>query len=420
MERMPPDTRGFARGLEQPIGGAFSKIIYPPPDLGECTLRAAIEESNALAGRQSILVDGTKGPFRLTQGELTITDGVTIDGHELPLIDAKQNSRVFRIDGQGDDILVNLQSLDIARGFPGSDFPGGGIMITNNAIVQISDSVIRESRANYGGGINLEHGGDLYMWRSAVRDNFAGSPETFGGGGLTQRGGGISNREGTVHITDSSIFDNLAVRGGGISNKGGTMTIENSSVVYNEAVSGGGGIENRHNGDQKGNLHLAFTTIANNTAGASTEDLPDRRVGGGLYNLGWVYMASSILARNSDHWYAGHEHHSPDCYSPTVYDFQSYRNNVVGVLNGNCSLTDYSWGNDSWIEYGSEADPLDPGLSLGRFYWGPLGLVYNDLTKSSIALDRGGQSIGQPSILARVTTCAADLGPAVGVAISGQ
>lgn len=355
-----------------------------------CTLRAAIEEANVLPGSQRILVDGTKGPFELTKGQLTISDGVTILGHELPLIDAKQRSRTFLIDGDGDDIIVNLSSLDIARGVPPFvGDRGGNIMITDNAFVQIFDSVIREGQANFGGGVYLQSGGDLRLNDSAVRNNTAGSPESFGGGGVTQRGGGIFNLEGSVHIIDSSVFDNIAVRGGGVSNYGGTMRIENSSVLDNEAVALGGGIENNDNDGNKGILHVVFATITGNEAGSAGSAPSDHRVGGGLYNHAGntVFMASSILAENTDAWYAGSDYHAPDCYSPNVHEFKSYRNNVVGVLNDNCSFVDYGTGSSAGIDHGTEGSPLNPGLTNFRSIWGKL--AYYNLTTSSIALDEG-------------------------------
>gem|GEM_PF-2855139 len=358
----------------------------PPIYTKGCTLRAAIEEANAYPGTQSILVDGRKSPFKLTEGQLDITTPMTIKGYEMPVIDARKASRVFYVDGGGASMIVNLSGLDMARGEAFSGARGGAIQVNNNAYLQITDSIVRESRANFGGGIYLQNGGDLRLIRSAVRDNVAGHPESFGGGGVTQRGGGIYNLEGTVYIIDSSVFDNLAVRGGGLSNKGGLMRIENSTIADNEAVSIGGGIENQNNGDANADLHIAFSTITRNTAGTSGSAPVEQRKGGGLYNTGRAYMASSILAENTDPWYSGYQHHAPDCFSPDMYQFKSYRNNIVGVLNEQCSLTDYSWGNTAWFDFGSADSPLDPGLG-SRSMWDHL--AYFSLLASSIAIDNG-------------------------------
>jgi hypothetical protein len=332
-----------------------------------CTLRAAIEEANALPGRQSILVDSAKGPFNLTKGDIDITTGldvIAVGGRAL--IDADHRSRIFYVTG---DNIVNLRSLDLARGRVSAAERGGAMYVTDDALVQMSDSVIRESQANFGGGVYLQAGGDLTLSDSAVRDNIAGTPEDgITGGGVTQRGGGIFNLRGNVTIRDSAIFDNLAVRGGGLSNFGGRVRIENSSVIDNEALALGGGIENFHTDEDHGVLHLAFATVAHNQAGTSYAPPDSHRVGGGLYNRGWAFMASSILAENTDGWSAGDPLHAPDCYSPDEYDFKSYRNNVVGVLNDNCDFGDYSWGSTAWIDHGTEFAPLDPELG-NKWTW---------------------------------------------------
>lgn len=398
IKNKPVLTKSDSKLNFNPELGITSAFFEPPsdianpyiPNLTGCTLRAAIEEANALAGTQSILVDGTKGTYNLSLGQLDITEGVTVRGHKMPIIDAHQKSRIFFIDGKGENIIVNIQGLDMTRGKPIFDGRGGAIYIYNEALVQMSDSIVRESRGNFGGGIYLQTGADLTMWRSAIRDNIAGTPDDgIDGGGITQRGGGIFNSKGNITIYDSSIYDNLAVRGGGLSNYGGTMRIENSSILGNKANAYGGGIENRHQADKNGILHLSFVTIANNMAGASPNHPVEERTGGGLYNTGWAYMASSIMTSNTDFWYAGDVHHSPDCYSPDKYDFKSYRNNIVGVLNNNCSFTDYAWGNDGLIDYGTESMPLDPGLML-RQYQGDL--AYHYILNSSIALDNGGST----------------------------
>lgn len=328
-----------------------------------CTLRAAIEEANAMPGRQTISLDGRNDRvYRITRGQLSITEGLAIYGHDKPTVDAERRSRLMWISGpEGGDILVDLVDLDLANGDAGS-LDRGGVLHVQQATAQITRSIIRGGEGNFGGGIYLQYGGNATLTHSLVKGNKAGSPESFGGGGVTQRGGGIFNLEGNVTIRQSAIVDNKAVRGGGVSNYGGLMRIENSSVLDNEARSLGGGIENRHNGGKQGRLHLSFSTVTGNQAGTSTADAPQSRVGGGIHNAGWAYMASSVVARNTEPFGAGNPHSSPDCYSPTAHDFKSYRNNVVGVINGNCLLGDYSSGTGFGIESGTDAAPLNPLL----------------------------------------------------------
>ena len=190
-------------------------------------------------------------------------------------------------------------------------------------------------------------------------------------------------------VRESSISDNLAVRGGGISNFGGTFRVEDSSIIDNEALGIGGGIENHDNGAETGVLHLAFATVAHNQAGTSVKPPADQRTGGGLYNTATAFMASSILAENTDAYSAGQQYHGPDCYSPTQYGFTSYRNNLVGVLNGNCAFADYSWGNTGGINFGTEGSPLDPELT-SKFSAGHRH--YRNLMAGSPAIDAGGSA----------------------------
>lgn len=368
----------------EPVIDDFVRPGWVPDDA--CTLRAAIEEANALAGRQRIIIDSAKGPFNLTEGQLEVTDGVDIIGYGTrAVIDAEKRNRVFYVTG---DHLINMHMLEVANGKTDPNNRGGGLSINEDAFVQMSNSVVRGGQANFGGGIYLQTGGSLLLTRSAIRDNVAGTPEDgINGGGQTQRGGGIFNNLGVVTIRYSSISDNLAVRGGGVSNFGGLMRIEDSSVIDNEALGIAGGIENRDNQGETGVLHLSFVTVANNQAGTSVKPPADQRVGGGIYNLATAFMASTILADNTDAYSAGDPLHAPDCYSPEDNGFRSYRNNLVGVLGDYCGLEDYSTGTTAWINHGTEGSPLDPGLT--NKFWAD-HLHYRNLQANSPAVDGGG------------------------------
>lgn len=352
-----------------------------------CTLRAAVEEANARPGRQTVSIDGSNGQiYRLTRGQLSITDGIAIHGNDKPAVDAGRRSRVLDVRGpEGGTMIVDLSDLDLANGVVDSTARGGVISV-QRALAQISDSIIRGGDANFGGGMYLQDGGNATLSRTVVKDNTAGSPASFAGGGVTQRGGGIFNLRGNVTIRHSAIVDNIAVRGGGISNHGGLMRIENSSVLDNEARSLGGGIENRHSGDDKGRLHVSFSTITGNRAATSFADPANARTGGGIHNAGWAYMASSILAGNTEEFGTGNPFSSPDCYSPTPYDFKSFRSNIVGVINGNCSFGDYSSGTGAGIRSGTDLSPLNP--LLGTRVNSPL--PYRMPFPTSPAIDQGG------------------------------
>ncbi|GAB7193585.1 hypothetical protein NUM3379_42950 [Kineococcus sp. NUM-3379] len=368
------------KGAALVLPGAGGVVV---PGIGSgCSLRAAIEESNALPGRQTIAVDGRVGTYRLTRGELRITDDVGLHGHAAPMVDAERRSRVLSITGTPqDELLVDVSGVQLANGVV--DFTErGGVVFVDAALLQMSRSSVLGGQANYGGGIYLQHGGDLLLTESVVSGNTAGEPGDFDGGGATQRGGGVFNLGGKATIRSSAIVDNLAVRGGGLSNKGGTMTVENSTVSDNEALKSGGGIDNTSNDTAIGVLHVNYSTISHNAAGVLPHVDLEERSGGGIHNAAKAFVANSIVARNTDPWQPGDPKHAPDCRSAVPNAFKSQRGNVVGVLSATCDLRDHSWGDTSFVKHGTPAAPLDPGVSAWLTHW---PVPHHPLLASSVA-----------------------------------
>jgi len=118
-----------------------------------CTLRAAIEEANATPGRQTISLDGRNGrTYELTLGELKVTDGLAIYGHQQPTVDAGKRSRVMSISGPvGEDRLVDLIDLDLANGDATALEPGarGGVISVEQAMRSMNRPV-RQLRGQIG------------------------------------------------------------------------------------------------------------------------------------------------------------------------------------------------------------------------------------------------------------------------------
>lgn len=245
-------------------------------DDGETTLREAIALANAAEGADQIIFDdavfATDTTIRLTQGELVITDAVTIDGAglitvtgdangddglvagtditDLATTDESQlddNSRVFKVD-PGEN-AVTFQGLTVTGGHS-SEFRGQGGGISsysvygsrnnytpqpNGASIIILDSVISgnltSSRTAPGGGVS---GGDVTITGSTISGN-----STIGSYG---NGGGVFGND--VKITNSTIsgnqtFDGTSA-GGGVS--GRNVDIDNTTIANNISASSGGGI----------------------------------------------------------------------------------------------------------------------------------------------------------------------------------
>ncbi len=115
----------------------------------EVTLREAIESANSSLGADTIrFAPALSGSIVLTQGELSITDPLTISGNGATntIIDADQKSRVISISGTAVDVTID--GLSITRGLiPGgaaiSD--GGGILFDSTGTLTLSNSIVSEN-----------------------------------------------------------------------------------------------------------------------------------------------------------------------------------------------------------------------------------------------------------------------------------
>ena len=218
---------------------------------GVCTLRAAIQEANALAGADVITVPAGTYDLTLTgpnedsaaTGDLDIQESVTINGAGATstIIDGQHSDRIFDIfDTAGN---VAIQGVTVRNGFSGIGNLAGGIW--NTAVLTLSQSRVESSEGRLGGG-------------------------------------GILN-DNDLTATDVTLIGNVTNgQGAGFYNTG-TATLERVTVSGNTSAAAAGGIEN------DGTLTLINTTLSGNTA---TTD------GGGLYNLLMATLQNATVAAN--------------------------------------------------------------------------------------------------------------------------
>ncbi|MFL5805303.1 MAG: CSLREA domain-containing protein, partial [Roseiflexaceae bacterium] len=149
---------------------------------GICTLRAAIQEANALAGTDVIhLQSGTT--YVLTRagqddtalnGDLDITSSLNINGAGAgsTIVDGGGLDRVFDIHAG----VVTISGVTIQNG---AAHEGGGI--ENNATLNLNSSAVKSNTAySYGGGI--DNHGPLTLYASTVSGNTDIGPTANGGG----------------------------------------------------------------------------------------------------------------------------------------------------------------------------------------------------------------------------------------------
>ncbi|MEM4412690.1 MAG: choice-of-anchor Q domain-containing protein [Candidatus Caldarchaeum sp.] len=285
---------------------------------GNCSLRAAIQEANAQAGSDTIILqpnttytlslDATAGDEDLAdEDDLDIVAGstITIQGNRAtirrdPALGCTLNGsvaagefRIFEVPRGGD---LTLRDVTVRNGCADGANGGG---IDNLGTVTITNSTISGNSANYGGG-GIGNAGGIAITNSTISGNSArqwgGGIINFGtviitnstiSGNSADLGGGIINAN-RVTLTNSTISNNSANYGGGIYNYSvGTVTLTNSTISGNRARGFGGGIYN-----QEGTVNASFVTIANNSAGSGQ--------GGGIFHvLGTVNIKNSIVGNNT-------------------------------------------------------------------------------------------------------------------------
>ena len=197
---------------------------------GNCSLRAAVMESNALTGSHTISLPSGLYTFGIpgagedlaATGDLDINSDITLIGTSSisTIIDADSLDRVFHI-LPGNTVVMSL--LTIKEGFV---IPGNG-----------------------GGILNL---GNLSLNEMHISHNVCELNQ--GGSTLSGFGGGIAN-EGTLNCTQVTIFNNTAVGGRGTNGS-------NGGGGGGSTPGFGGGIYN----GSSGNIILENTTISSNAA----------------------------------------------------------------------------------------------------------------------------------------------------------
>jgi len=258
---------------------------------GQCSLRAAIMEANALAGPDTIVFDPiTDGQPQLLQlhgagedggatGDLDITEGLTITGNgtDKTIIDGDAADRVFDIHPASGTIIVQIDDLAAQNG--AGVINGGGIQV-HNATLTLNGDLLEQNQATnisggaYGGAIYAD-GASLTLDHTTLDGNAVSASNRAAGGGI-----GASNASVVQVLDGSTIANNVAeagpsndAQGGGIySAAGSTLTVDSSAVRGNEANNAnaneaayGGGIE------ASGGTYLVINSeISNNTAQSTT------------------------------------------------------------------------------------------------------------------------------------------------------
>jgi CSLREA domain-containing protein len=255
---------------------------------GNCTLRAAVMEANALAGNDTISLP--QGTYNLTlsdsggedlavDGDLDITavdtldiigqgTGAIINGNFGTSIGSNVENRIFHIIGSGAVLLnnVTIQGGNTDRA-TGAKSQGGGIYTENNTVLTLRDVTVRNNIAeNFGGGILNR--ATLTLDRVTISGNTSGSTGTGSGGGIRNDNNGQILGQ-NVTISGNTALNNGA--GGGIRNAANsTINLAHATVTSNSVAGAGSGSGITDDSGAGTPVVLANSIIGNNT-GAATQ-----------------------------------------------------------------------------------------------------------------------------------------------------
>jgi CSLREA domain-containing protein len=241
--------RGIAQAATFTVNDLNDAVDANPSDgmcataTGSCTLRAAIQQANALGGGPAgaHIINLPAGTYKLTiggpgeddaaTGDLDIKTDVTIagSGEIKPIVDAGGIDRAFDVFAGS---TATIRDLTIINGHIAQNTEKGGA-VQNNGHLTLDSVNVQESEAG----------------KSATQSPYL-------------EGGGVFNGlEGTLTIINSAISKNIAygAHAGGIYNLG-SLSISGSTISANQAASWGGGI---YNGNAS-SAEIGSTTISGN------------------------------------------------------------------------------------------------------------------------------------------------------------
>jgi CSLREA domain-containing protein len=251
---------------------------------GNCTLRAAIQEANALTPCAALTIDFS------VNGAINLATALPDPNHpNLWLKGPGANLlTVQRSTANGTPnfglFIVNsgkqfkLSGLTISNGNTTST---GGALFNNGGNTTIEACTMSGNASTRDGGALTNQNGTLNISNSTISNNTSAS----GGGGILSISNGVAT---TTTLTNCTLNNNTSSDGGGIltgaSSAAATTTLTNCTINNNTATTNGGGILSVSNGPAN-TTTLTSCTLSGNTASTN---------GGAI-----VSISSALVVNNS-------------------------------------------------------------------------------------------------------------------------
>ncbi len=273
--------------LEPGNGLCVAYILFVPPFyvLPFCTLRAAIQEANALGSsnsiqlqeREYILQHGGTGEDLGATGDLDITGTLSLVGAGVgqTVINGNKTDRVFDIHAGASGVLISNLTISHGQTSDSNSSGRGGGGVRNRGGLTLRSVSITENSARI---LGVDRGGGLYNQGvcTVEQSTVSGNSALLGGGMYNDTGG-------TLTVRASAIYQNGSNDGGGLYSRG-TADLINTTISGNRAEGDGGGLWNQ------GNIRLLQATVTDNAAVGG---------GAGIENNGHATLSNTIIAKNT-------------------------------------------------------------------------------------------------------------------------
>jgi CSLREA domain-containing protein len=205
---------------------------------GTCTLRAAMQEINALPQCATIPINfSVNGTISLASPLPDVTTNFTLNGPGANLLTVQRAAAaagfgIFNIPGSGLNIVINALTISNGSDVSGNtgDSRGGGVDSRSN--LTLNNVTVSGNQATYGGGVYLSLGVGTFT-NCTFSNNLATGTGSQGGGVLLE-----TNTNGT--FTGCTFSGNQATSGGGVQVSDATALLNNCNISSNTATFGGG------------------------------------------------------------------------------------------------------------------------------------------------------------------------------------
>ena len=216
-------------GLAAPAARAATRTVTNTKDSGAGSLRAVI----AAAAAGDTVTFTVTGTIKLTSGQITLTQPVTLQGPGAGslAIDGNKSSRIFEASASSGTVTLN--NLTLQNGYLYNDYGAGLENDGNGAALVLTGCTISGCFNDYsgiGGGL-YSSGGLMTLTGCLFTGNVAGA-----GGGVEADGS-----SGRATVTGCVFTGNSAGAGGGYYNSRGQSTLTNCVFTGNSASAYSGG-----------------------------------------------------------------------------------------------------------------------------------------------------------------------------------